>query len=396
MRLLFCSRPAYGHLYPMMPLALAARDAGHEVVFATTGRFVEMLPAAGFAVVDAGITMEAARAQLHGADWFARFGRQDGRPDLEVAARFFIEVLGARSAADLAPRLDELAPDVVVYEQGDFGAAVAAGAAGIPAVCHAISPRTVIPALEPASRRHLARLWERHGVQSPPLDVFTGDAYLDIVPDSLQLASFLDDAARVAVRPTPWAEPGAALPGWVGARGRPLVYLTLGTVVGQAGNLAPAVEALGRLDADVLVALGSARADGLPRCASNVHVVPFVDQRGVLPHADLVVHHGGSGTMLGALSHARRQLVLPKGADQFFNADALRHAGMATVIEPDDASVEAIEAAARAALEAPVPARVLTARDEIAAMPPPADALDAVLDRVAARSRAPRSISIVN
>ena len=39
MRILFSSRPTFGHVYPLMPLALAARDAGHNVTFTTTGVF---------------------------------------------------------------------------------------------------------------------------------------------------------------------------------------------------------------------------------------------------------------------------------------------------------------------------------------------------------------------
>jgi UDP:flavonoid glycosyltransferase YjiC (YdhE family) len=36
---MFASLGAYGHLYPMMPLALACADAGHEVVIATGNLF---------------------------------------------------------------------------------------------------------------------------------------------------------------------------------------------------------------------------------------------------------------------------------------------------------------------------------------------------------------------
>ncbi|MFD6068801.1 glycosyltransferase, partial [Amycolatopsis lurida] len=35
MRLIFTSLVSHGHLYPLLPLAVAARDAGHEVLFAT-------------------------------------------------------------------------------------------------------------------------------------------------------------------------------------------------------------------------------------------------------------------------------------------------------------------------------------------------------------------------
>ena len=35
------------------------------------------------------------------------------------------------------------------------------------------------------------------------------------------------------------------------------------------------------------------------------------------------MHHGGSGTILGALAAGVPQLLLPKGADQFENADLM-------------------------------------------------------------------------
>ena len=41
---MFASLGAYGHLYPMMPLALACADAGQEVVIATGPPFLGRLP----------------------------------------------------------------------------------------------------------------------------------------------------------------------------------------------------------------------------------------------------------------------------------------------------------------------------------------------------------------
>ena len=55
----------------------------------------------------------------------------------------------------------------------------------------------------------------------------------------------------------------------------------------------------------------------------SVHLERFVDQAAVLRSVDLVVHHGGSGTMLGAAAHGRPQLVLPLGADQFYNGEQI-------------------------------------------------------------------------
>src|SRR4029453_14217324 len=43
-KIMFASLGAYGHLYPMMPLALAGAAAGHETVIAVGPPFLDRLP----------------------------------------------------------------------------------------------------------------------------------------------------------------------------------------------------------------------------------------------------------------------------------------------------------------------------------------------------------------
>jgi UDP:flavonoid glycosyltransferase YjiC (YdhE family) len=391
MKILFSTRPAYGHVYPLMPLAHAARAAGHEVAFATAGPFLAKVAALGFPTFAVGITFDEAFAEVAAATAGDGMPRgEDGRPDLDTGGRLFIDVLARRTATDLAPLLERLEPDVVVYEQGELGAAITAHVAGIPAVCHSISPRMSFEAIGIVSGDRLTRLWAEHGATHPSLDVFTGDVYLDIVPTVLQQRAFLADPARTPMRPVPFAEPGAVLPAWVARVGRPLVYLTLGTIVATDEVLRPAIEGLATLDADVLVALGSAAGGDLGPLPANVHVEAFVDQAALLRHVDLVVHHAGTGTILGALTNGTPQVLLPKGADQFQNSDAMAAAGLAPVLEPSQVTPEAVAALAHAELDRPRPA-VAAVRREIAAMPEPADVLALLVDRFGTRRSAARS-----
>ncbi len=365
-KILFSTRPAYGHVYPLMPLALAAREAGHDVSIATTGHFLPKLASLGFSTHDVGITIEDGRDRLLASLSTAEMPKEtDGRPDVEMGARLFVDMIAPRTAADLEPVLARLEPDLVVYEQYDLGAGVAAHAAGIPAVCHSLTQRLPDEVLGAVTA----------------FDVFTGDAYLDIFPDALQQPSFLDPPCT---GPDPTGSVRRARRAAAAVdrcEGRPLVYVTLGTVVGTDDVLRPVIEGVGALDVDVLIALGSADGADLGSLPDNVHVERFVDQPAVLCHADLVVHHGGSGTTLGALSYGTPQVVLPKGADQFWNADAMTRAGLAVVLEPDHVTPEAVACVAAAELGNRRPA-VADVRAEIAAMPHPAD----VLDRLERRS----------
>ena len=48
MRILFTCSAALGHLHPLVPIARAAAQAGHDVAFATPGSFAPMVERSGF------------------------------------------------------------------------------------------------------------------------------------------------------------------------------------------------------------------------------------------------------------------------------------------------------------------------------------------------------------
>jgi UDP:flavonoid glycosyltransferase YjiC (YdhE family) len=66
----------------------------------------------------------------------------------------------------------------------------------------------------------------------------------------------------------------------------------------------------------------------------NVHVEAWTDQADVLAEADLVVCHGGSGTVLGALAVGIPMVMVPLFADQFENARRIAAAGAGQIVEP--------------------------------------------------------------
>lgn len=302
MRVLFASLASVGHTYPLIPLAVAARDAGHDVHF-------------------------AAGEEVHPP--LAANGLNPFRP-----GDAFYEIY----AEDLAPELDRLQPDLVVGEWGLPGAVSAARAAGLPFLWHGFG--RMFP--------------EGIGLERP-----TGGTHLDICPPSLQDKDW--HGPRVPLRPVPLSEPGETFDG-------PLVYLTFGTAFGTAELLTAAAEGLAKLGKPVVVATGRVDPRDLGPLPGNVTARKWLPQAGVLPHADLVVHHGGSGTTLGALAAGVPQLVLPQGADQFGNARALSEAGAAVVVDDVRAIADHATAVGAGHRDA---ARALAA--EIAALPAPAD-----------------------
>lgn len=360
MRILFSCRPAYGHLFPLLPLANAARAAGHHVVFGTGEAFVPKVRDLGFEAHRVGISIGEAEAE-------AKRRHGDDAGFLEVGVTMFAELLPRAVAGDLTPLLPALRPDLVVYEQSDVGAGAVARQAGIPAVSVVIGRSMPPPILAVAAER-LRAIWG-----TLPADAIFGDACVDVWPDSVRDPGTAVVPKVFRMRPTPF-DPDVPLP--------PLpedgfAYLTLGTVVfGATQVLRAAIHALSRLPVDVVVALGPGDPALLGELPARVRVAGFVPQAEVLKHAGLVVHHGGTGTVLGTLAAGLPQLVLPQGADQFVNAETLSALGAAKALVGDEITVDALGAAARELLEDPKPREVAKGvAAEIARMPAPEQVL---------------------
>jgi hypothetical protein len=289
-------------------------------------------------------------------------GIEPGPAD-ERVGRVIGDVLPRRMVADLTPLLAEHRPDAVIHDVATLGAPLAARMHDVPALGHTFG-RVFVNDMSTA-------MVDAYTALATELGVVPGEGHvLDICPDSVQLKDFLDRADRVPLRPVAWSESGALVER---TSGRPLVYLTLGTAYATLPVLRAAIAGLARLPVDVLVATGPALEPAdLGEVGDHVRVRSWVSQAAVLPHVDLVVHHGGSGTMLGAFAAGKPQLVLPQGADQFTNADAVVEAGAGARLLPAELTSEAVALAARALLadeDTLTAARRLAA--EIAAMPSP-------------------------
>ncbi|WP_370946647.1 glycosyltransferase [Amycolatopsis sp. cg5] len=367
MKLLFTSLGSHGHTYPLLPLAVAARKAGHEVVFATGEAMLPGLRKAGLDTASVTIDISAGFAKVMG-------DRTGPPPEDElprIVAMVFGDALPRLAVEKLKPVLEAEKPDLVVYESGNPGGGFAAKLAGIPALAHGFGRVSVSALTEDISKPLQAYAAELGIELAGPFSL--GDPYIDICPESVQSPDFLASADRIPLRPVGWNEPGE-LPALV-HEDEPLVYLTLGTAFGNVDVLKGAIEGLAKLPVNVLVAAGpSVDVDALGGVPPNVHLSAWVPQADLLPHVALVVHHGGSGTTLGTFGAGLPQLVIPQGADQFTNAEAVLAAGVGTRLLPDEFTAEAVYTQGKALLsDETVQATAKRLAEEIAAMPSPED-----------------------
>ena len=367
MRIVFASIGAHGHLYPLVPLALAARDLGHDAVVATAEQFHPGLKQAGLKTVTAGGSLDdEVRLALE---------RQGGNPRAAFG-EVFGRVLPLQLVSDLEPVLAAGDVGLVVHGLGSPGAAIAARIAGLPTAVVAFG-RMLEGRLADMMLPGFQAVCAEFGF--PIADPRTMDSpYVDTCPPSLQVPDFADHPDVLHTRFTPWNTPGD-LPAALADRDtrRPLVYVTLGTMFADPAIMRKMIDGLAALPVDVLVA-GGPKIDTaeLGDILENVTVQSWIPQAAVLPHVDAIVHHGGSGTSFGAAAHAIPQLIVPLGADQDSNAAALSRAGCGVRLSHQDLDGQAIADHVQAILsDSAVDQSVRRLAAEIAALPSPADTI---------------------
>lgn len=380
MSLLLChGLPAYGHLYPLLPLAAAARAAGHEVVFVTGAEFVPMLRSYGFPAIAAGVGPMQVAAEIFGGPVPRR---PDGSANTEAQITLFGDELPRRTTAELRRVFAAADPDVVLYEQTAIGAGFAAAAEGVPAVSLQITAGATTSVVDPTLSPRFGHLLTEHGLDS--IEDLRPLRLLDPFPAALQTGP-AGRWTRTPVRPIAWSRPNGTTPRWLAESRRPVIYVTLGTIFGTVATFRQVLAGVARLGAEVLVAPGSVSADELGPLPDRVHVEGFVDQSRVLPLVDVAVHHGGSGTTLGAAAVGLPQLIMPSGADQSANAVAVVAAGSGRQLTPDEVNPGRVAAEVARLLEEPThTAAAQRIRRQIAAMPGPAHVVDLLTRRVAA------------
>ena len=359
MRVLFTAMPGVGHALPLVPLAEAFAHQGHDARLLTGGPAMAVVAESPVPCLDLTAYLRAPASSETGSD---------GAPNPMAAALDL--VVDAHLAL-----FEQWRPDLVIYDGANAGAAVAADLAGIAAVVFSVGAfAPFVVAMDRMARALQAGRWAAPARPVPDRALLAA-AVLDPLPEPWADVSV---PGRIPVRPDPWSPPSAVVPDWPAAAADALrVLVTAGTVVTGLDAGVPALAgALAAAGCSVLVAAGAQQdlSGWTDRPAGGHLVAGFVANDRVVPTADVVVHHGGTGTSLVALWAGVPQVVLPQDSDQFANASALVRLGVA--VAPSDAGdAEAVAAAAVRIAGRDSPEHVAAARmaATIAAMPAPAE-----------------------
>lgn len=391
-RILVATTANVGHFAPVVPLARALIDAGHEVQVAAARSFASTIEGASLTAAPfddpAPADLEAVYRTLPRPD----SGLSDeAMRDLSnlIMVRDVFGTVDARAALPgIRAIVDRWRPDLIVREPAEIASLVTAEAMGIRHVQYGIGTVAILRLMADGMAEPLATLEAENGLDQGSLAAAAVHAPLFTPAPGSFDSQALDSSGPVEIHRfrLPPAAGGGDLPVW-GDADAPLAVVSFGSVAASMAQYADlyrgALDALA--DAPVRVLLTTGRAgspDALRPWPSNAHVETWWPLDAAMAEAHVLVGHGGFGTTLSALMAGVPQVVIPLFAtDQWINAvrvDAI-DAGIALVDAFEATRLR--EAVARAGSDPTIHAGVAAVRRDIAGLPSAADLVPALTAR---------------
>jgi len=331
------SAPAVGHLTPIFGLGRAFQDAGHAVRVATHPSRHRIISDAGLEPVAAGMsdshmTQERVR----------RWPETAGQPGTAWAVRMFTQILAPTVLADLLSLIEDWRPDLIVHGEGEYAGPVAGAQSGIPWVTHAWgSPLRPVEALV-SLEEHAAGLWSSVGLEVLPWSGLYRYGLVNPCPAMLQ-AGAPGDPLVWPVRPAGLSDRSEAATATGDSAD---AYVGFGTVPLFADDfdiLAAAARSCAARGLRTVVTTTSAEIAARLSEEDSGRVIgrTFVSLPAVLQQCQVVVCHGGAGTVLAALERGVPLVIVSQGApSQVRMAEACADAGVAAVAGADAGSIE--------------------------------------------------------
>lgn len=316
----FFSIPAHGHVNPTLPLVRELTARGHRVLYYETEEFREKIEAAGAEFVSIEKYMPPAPANID------KVAGKDFASLIDMVARTTI-ALQDRIAQDILAHR----PALIISDSVCFWGKLLAKKHGIPFIC---STTTF------AFNRHTARRMKQHPVEiirmilgMPRIEKsmqllrdhgYTVNSFVDVIQNDEKTDTIVYTSRLFQPSEETFGENYA----FVGpsvmqryprkAHARPLVYVSLGTVLHNAPRFyRSCIRALKGMDCDAILSVGPAvDISSLGTLPENVRVFPRVNQLEVLASADVFLTHCGMNSVSESLLCSVPMVLYPQHSEE--------------------------------------------------------------------------------
>jgi len=363
--IVFFPEAAYGPALNCVGIAQACRDRGHRPVFIADRSFAGTFSKYGFEerLVDMSEPMDAARASQFWKEFIASHLPHFRLDPIDQLGTYVVPVWEAvvdsaiHVEKALAAELDDIRPDLICVDNIILFPAIKR--AGCPWIRIISCSENEIP--DPDIPPHLSGCGESDRACH---EAFTAEFHRLVGPCHERFNRFLDSVGHaryplgeffetsphlnLLLYPKPLAfrrrnpldaalfqylegcvrnEGSYTVPRFAAHDDAPLIYLSYGSL-GSADVelLQRQIALLGRLRCRALVNVGD-YLDAYTSLPPNVQVSSFFPQPAVLPHCDLVIHHGGNNTFTEALYFGKPSIIMPFCWDGLDNATRIQETG---------------------------------------------------------------------
>lgn len=316
----FFSIPAHGHVNPTLPLVRELTVRGHRVLYYETEEFREKIEAAGAEFVSIEKYMPPAPENID------KVAGKDFASLIDMVARTTI-ALQDRIAQDILAHR----PALIISDSVCFWGKLLAKKHGIPFIC---STTTF------AFNRHTARRMKQHPVEiirmilgMPRIEKsmqllrdhgYTVNSFVDVIQNDEKTDTIVYTSRLFQPSEETFGENYA----FVGpsvmqryprkAHARPLVYVSLGTVLHNAPRFyRSCIRALKGMDCDAILSVGPAvDISSLGTLPENVRVFPRVNQLEVLASAGVFLTHCGMNSVSESLLCGVPMVLFPQHSEE--------------------------------------------------------------------------------
>ncbi|CAA9249838.1 MAG: hypothetical protein AVDCRST_MAG50-2541 [uncultured Acidimicrobiales bacterium] len=357
MRMLFTTTSGAGHFLPLVPLAEAARAAGHDVAVAAPEESTAMVEGAGFKHLPFGgvPSDDPTRTEV--------LRRLPTLTPEEAGTLMGKEVFGRLNTSAALPgtvqSVSEWQPDLVISESGEFSGQLAAEAAGLPRL-------RVHPGLSRAGFDRIVALGLTDLRLGLGLDPDPSGASLHTPPQVGYFPEAFDPSDEGSPPVLRIRDPRYR--GFTPGHRSDVVYVTLGSEAASMPFFADALRSAvsGAVAAGFAVLVSTGR-QGDPRVLAglpgDVRAERWVDTAEVMATARAVVCHAGAGTTLAALAAGVPIVAVPLFAEQPLNAERIAAVDAGVVVQPGPGLDSRVEAAVRSVTTAAPPGTARMAAD---------------------------------
>ncbi|MBE5798575.1 MAG: glucosyltransferase [Clostridiales bacterium] len=316
----FFSIPAHGHVNPTLPLVRELSARGHRVHYYETEEFRERIAAAGAEFVSIEPYMPPAPENID------RIAGKDFAALIEMVTDTTL-ALDDRIAADITREK----PALIVGDSVCFYSKLLAKKHGVPFVCStttlAFNTQTASrmkPRLPEIIRTVLGMPRIERSMQRLRDHGYDVRSFVDVIQND----ALTDTIVYTSRRFQPSAETFGENYAFVGpsvmaryprtAHARPLVYISLGTVLHNAPAFyRRCIRALSIMDCDAVISIGN-KVDpaSLGAIPENVRIFPRVNQLEILSSADAFLTHCGMNSVSEALLCGVPMLLFPQHSEE--------------------------------------------------------------------------------